>query len=212
MAALHISEGEDEVLEFQDSAEEQKQMFDLWLVGCFLTASVVHFLAMRNTLANLWHPLAGIQILDLGEERFLFRFSHRLDFERVIKGAPWMFNKHLLVVHRLVENEDPMQIQGWGVPTPDLRQKINRVLGINLEGNLMNEVVKREGFSNGWGQDTMVEDLEENPIKRLNGEKRQRKNSPTTSVSVLTDSLGVTDKQTQVYQEELSTVDSGQTV
>lgn len=85
-------------------------MFDLWLVGCFLTASVVHFLAMRNTLANLWHPLAGIQILDLGEKHFLFRFSHRLDFERVIKGAPWMFNKHLLVVHRLVENEDPMQV------------------------------------------------------------------------------------------------------
>ncbi|MBA0755385.1 hypothetical protein Gogos_020677, partial [Gossypium gossypioides] len=109
MAGLHISEGEDEVLEFQDSAEEQKQMFDLWLVGCFLTASVVHFSAMRNTLANLWHPLAGIQILDLGEKRFLFRFSHRLDIERVIKGAPWMFNKHLFVVHRSVENEDPMQ-------------------------------------------------------------------------------------------------------
>lgn len=48
----------------------------------------------------------------------------------------------------------------------------------------MNEVVKREGFSNGWGQDTMEEDLEENPIKRLNGEKRQRKNSPTTSFCV----------------------------
>ncbi|MBA0665077.1 hypothetical protein Goklo_004992, partial [Gossypium klotzschianum] len=171
-------------------------MFDLWLVGCFLTASVVHFLAMRNT------------------------FSHQLDFERVIKGAPWMFNKHLLVVHRLVENEDPMQRfsesdLGWDmtIKTPIRREYVENSVWLQGPNEEFARHVSRfkdgeEGFSNGWGQDTMVEDLEENPIKRLNGEKRQRKNSPTTSVSVLTDSLGVTDKQTQVYQEELSTVDS----
>ncbi|KAL1179419.1 hypothetical protein V6Z11_A03G158000 [Gossypium hirsutum] len=33
--------------------------YSFCLVGCFLTASVVHFPAMRNTLANIWNPLEG---------------------------------------------------------------------------------------------------------------------------------------------------------
>ncbi|MBA0737009.1 hypothetical protein Gogos_010492 [Gossypium gossypioides] len=32
---------------------------------------------------------------------FLFRFFHQLDIDRVVKGAPWAFNNHLLVFHRL---------------------------------------------------------------------------------------------------------------
>ncbi|MBA0800933.1 hypothetical protein Gohar_011336 [Gossypium harknessii] len=49
---------------------------------------VVHFPAMRNTMKNVWHPLEGVQISDL--------------------GAPWTFNTHLLIIHRIQENEDPM--------------------------------------------------------------------------------------------------------
>ncbi|MBA0791095.1 hypothetical protein Gohar_015694 [Gossypium harknessii] len=44
--------------------------------------------AMRNTMANIWHPLGGVEISDLGEKRFLFRFYHELDIGRVEKGAP----------------------------------------------------------------------------------------------------------------------------
>ncbi|MBA0795106.1 hypothetical protein Gohar_006009 [Gossypium harknessii] len=74
----------------------EKRMVDLsiedgeeaWL----LPASVGHFLAVRDTMANLWHPL--------GE----------LDVDRVITSAPWTFNNHILVIHRLKEDEDPMQV------------------------------------------------------------------------------------------------------
>ncbi|MBA0814573.1 hypothetical protein Gohar_020396, partial [Gossypium harknessii] len=30
-------------------------------------ASVVHFLAMRNTMTNLWHPLGDVLISNLGD-------------------------------------------------------------------------------------------------------------------------------------------------
>ncbi|MBA0573339.1 hypothetical protein Golob_000617 [Gossypium lobatum] len=58
------------------------------MVGCFLTASLVNFHAMRNTLANMWHPVKGVVISDLGENRFLFKFYHEVDINRVINGAP----------------------------------------------------------------------------------------------------------------------------
>ncbi|MBA0829727.1 hypothetical protein Goarm_014310 [Gossypium armourianum] len=54
---------------------------------------------MRSTLANLWHLIKGIQILDLGEKSFLFRFFHLMDLKRVINGSPWTFNNHMLLFH-----------------------------------------------------------------------------------------------------------------
>ncbi|MBA0625059.1 hypothetical protein Godav_010306 [Gossypium davidsonii] len=42
--------------------------------------------------------------------RFLFQFFHRVDIDRVVKGAPWSFHNHLVVFHRLEDKEDPMLV------------------------------------------------------------------------------------------------------
>ncbi|GMI71122.1 hypothetical protein HRI_000781500 [Hibiscus trionum] len=65
---------------------------------------------MRNTLANLWRPLGGIAISDLGNNRYLYRFYHKVDLERVYAGGPWHFNSHLLLLHKLEKGEDPMVV------------------------------------------------------------------------------------------------------
>ncbi|MBA0729546.1 hypothetical protein Golax_022726, partial [Gossypium laxum] len=75
-----------------------------------MTTRMVNFQAMKNTLANVWHLIGGVVISDLGEKRFLFKFFHDVDIDKVIKGAPWTFNNHLLVFHRLLEDEDPMEV------------------------------------------------------------------------------------------------------
>ncbi|MBA0560808.1 hypothetical protein Golob_017685 [Gossypium lobatum] len=61
-------------------------------------------------MTNLWHLLGGVQISDVGGKRYLFKFFHELDIDRVIMGTPWIFNIHLLVFHRLKEEEDPMEV------------------------------------------------------------------------------------------------------
>ncbi|MBA0812940.1 hypothetical protein Gohar_026853, partial [Gossypium harknessii] len=43
--------------------------FNLCLVGRVLMESLVHFLSMKNTLTNLWHPLGGTSITDICEKR-----------------------------------------------------------------------------------------------------------------------------------------------
>ncbi|MBA0615718.1 hypothetical protein Godav_015832, partial [Gossypium davidsonii] len=63
---------------------------------------------MKSTMANLWHLVKGVQIRDLGEKRYLFKFFHIIDMERVINGAPWTFNNHLLILHKLKGGEDPL--------------------------------------------------------------------------------------------------------
>lgn len=45
-----------------------------------------------------------------GGKRFLFKFFHKIDLERVQNGSPWTFNNHLLVLHRMVARENPLQV------------------------------------------------------------------------------------------------------
>lgn len=79
---------------------------DFCLVGLFLTTRIVHFPTMRSIMANICHPVKGIQILDMGGKRYLFRFYHKMDMNRVIIGAHWTFNNHLLIFHKLLAGED----------------------------------------------------------------------------------------------------------
>ncbi|MFQ6623724.1 hypothetical protein Gotur_003294 [Gossypium turneri] len=69
LANLRLDEEEEEGVQFELEGQPQTLMYDLCLVSCCLTASVVNFPTLKNVMANLWHPLGGIQISDLGEKR-----------------------------------------------------------------------------------------------------------------------------------------------
>ncbi|MBA0560833.1 hypothetical protein Golob_023916, partial [Gossypium lobatum] len=107
-AELKINEEEEEILQFDFESRTDTEVETFKLVGCFLTASIIHFPAMKSTMANLWHPIKGVQIRDLGGKRYLFQFFHVMDMERVLKGSPWTFNNHLLLLHKLQLMEDPL--------------------------------------------------------------------------------------------------------
>ncbi|MBA0758204.1 hypothetical protein Gotri_021222 [Gossypium trilobum] len=68
------------------------------------------FSSHENTMANLWHPLRGVQISNLGGKCNIFKFFHEVDIVQMKNGAPWTFNNHFLIIHQLKEDEDPMQI------------------------------------------------------------------------------------------------------
>ncbi|MFQ6625744.1 hypothetical protein Gotur_005507 [Gossypium turneri] len=86
LIGFQITDEEEEAWQLYRDSNLQQLDYDLCLVEFFLTASVVHFLAIQNMLANLWHPIRGVQISDRGEKRFLFRFYHKVDIDRVTKG------------------------------------------------------------------------------------------------------------------------------
>lgn len=80
---------------------QQKQTFIL--VGRFLTEININFLAMQNVLAALWRPKEGVEIHDLGGQRYSFVFYHVLDMQKVIEGGSWTFEQNILMFHRLAE-------------------------------------------------------------------------------------------------------------
>ncbi|MBA0576869.1 hypothetical protein Golob_025280, partial [Gossypium lobatum] len=100
--------------EEEEAFEEDEAIVDqnlrLCLVGRCLTDSIVHFPSLRNTMADLWHPIRGICISDLGDRRILFQFFHEVDIQRVLVGTPWFFNNHLLLLHRIQPGENPSEV------------------------------------------------------------------------------------------------------
>ncbi|MBA0735304.1 hypothetical protein Gogos_019165 [Gossypium gossypioides] len=84
---------------------------DRWicLVGRALIDCVIHFLPLKRTMADLWHPL-GVIITYLGGKRYLFRVFYEVDIKRVLDIMSWTFNRHLLIFHRLSIGEYPKQI------------------------------------------------------------------------------------------------------
>lgn len=59
LAQLSINEEEEEILQIQEDVQSYTDVGDYQLVGCFLTASIINFSAMKSTLANLRHPIHG---------------------------------------------------------------------------------------------------------------------------------------------------------
>ncbi|MFQ6629936.1 hypothetical protein Gotur_008149 [Gossypium turneri] len=73
-AGLTLDEEEEAILRVQVDSDSVREEEALSLVGCFLTATIIHYPAMKRTMANLWHPVRGVQIRDLGKKDIYLNF------------------------------------------------------------------------------------------------------------------------------------------
>ncbi|PPS05385.1 hypothetical protein GOBAR_AA15278 [Gossypium barbadense] len=127
--ALRIMEEEEDVIQLSGLLTGRTSLYEFCFVGCFVTASVIHFPDMHNTLANLWHPLGGIQITDLREKQFLFWFFYRVDFDRVHDLPPGLFSEAIARAlgnfFGLFEEYDAKQAINSVVPFLQMRVKVD---------------------------------------------------------------------------------------
>ncbi|KAH1064637.1 hypothetical protein J1N35_029624 [Gossypium stocksii] len=141
LANLNLLDDEEE--EFQGESVMVDSTLQNCLVGRYLTDSVVHFLSICNTMADLWHPIGGVCITNLGEKRYLFQFFHEVDVQRVLVGVPWFFNNHLLILQWLPNGEDPVMMV---LNFVDFWVQVH-----DLPPELMNETIARQ-FGDFYGK------------------------------------------------------------
>lgn len=55
----------------------------------------------------MWRPKGSLEVIDLGHNIFLFRFSILDDFERALFGGPWFVLDHYLVLTKWNPNFRP---------------------------------------------------------------------------------------------------------
>lgn len=111
------------------------------LVGKFLTDKHKNFQAMQNVLASIWRPREGVEIHDLGGQRYSFVFFHVLDLQKVLEGGPWTFEQSLLVYKKLEACESSHQVnletvdiwvQVYDLPTGMVSEKILHSIGNHI--------------------------------------------------------------------------------
>ncbi|MBA0818143.1 hypothetical protein Gohar_021916 [Gossypium harknessii] len=113
LANLNImDEEEDPLLVVGDDIAIDPE-YGLCSVGRVLTDSIMNFPSLKNTLADLWHPLRRVSITEIEDKCILFQFYSEIDLKRVMDGMPWFFNRHLIEFHRLIRGEEPSTVPLW---------------------------------------------------------------------------------------------------
>ncbi|KAH7843900.1 hypothetical protein Vadar_022074 [Vaccinium darrowii] len=108
------------------------------LVGKVLTNKSVNSVALKDTLKKVWGVKNEVNIIDVENNMFLFRFSSEAQMQRVITEGPWSFDNQLVVMKKWEPGmrADNVQfhhadfwIQLWGLPFEYISGEIATIVG-----------------------------------------------------------------------------------
>lgn len=95
--------------------------------------------AMTNTFMKAWQLTEGLEIKQVANRVFLFKFDDPMIKARVWVRQPWYFNQSLMVFNKIPDNgeinvdkgfdECPFWIQLHGIPILWMTEKIGNLLG-----------------------------------------------------------------------------------
>ncbi|MFQ6634885.1 hypothetical protein Gotur_011428 [Gossypium turneri] len=150
LANLSLLDDEEEV--FQEEAVAMERTYQFCLVGRCLTDSVVHFPSLRNTMADLWHPIGGICITDLGKNGIFSNSFMRLTLLgieplKIVFG--WDLSLRAVVRHRntvmsrWLREADGSQCNAENLESLNQIILLNdyKVIGRNLRGIFENQIL-----------------------------------------------------------------------
>ncbi|KAJ4844332.1 hypothetical protein Tsubulata_030446 [Turnera subulata] len=152
------SEEEEEVLELEAVAPEQRSQDHWGILARVLGSKHVNLQAFSNLTRKVWNPRKGLEAEQLGRNLFLFHLFNKRDRQEVIDAElPWFFEKRVVVLKKVTENKVQTQVELNKVPIwvqlnniPwNLRSKSN-VTNIALKvGRFLSSDEKGE---QGWGR------------------------------------------------------------
>ena len=99
---LSLSESEGSKFEIRDEPGAEKHV----LVAKFLTRRALNMEAIAKTFTLLWKTRKGFEIRDVGDHRVMFVFPDAADVEGVLKGEPWTFDRHLVVLEKMNSSDN----------------------------------------------------------------------------------------------------------
>ncbi|MCH98855.1 DUF4283 domain protein, partial [Trifolium medium] len=147
-------EDEGIVLE-EDLDQGEAGDLSLCLIGRFLSNRTIRMNAMKDTLSEVWTPGRGVAIKPIANMRYLFKFYHKIDKDRVEKGGPWNFENHMLVLNSVNPgdrfdsiplNHMPMWVQVHQIPAGYITRKVGEQIGNAMGGLLEYDKNNNTGF------------------------------------------------------------------
>ncbi|KAL0402427.1 UNVERIFIED_CONTAM: hypothetical protein Slati_4272600 [Sesamum latifolium] len=78
-----------------------------FIVGRLVSSKSFHPEALHSTLKVAFNPVRGMDFKMIDDERFLLKFFHIIDRDRVLERCPWAYDKNLLVLAPVDADDDP---------------------------------------------------------------------------------------------------------
>ncbi len=96
-----LSEMESNMVDLLSTPDQPKS----YLAARFLTRRILNVESVARTFKPLWRTDHGFTVRDMNENRLVFVFEDEADRERVMMGEPWAYDKHLVVLQCIEEDE-----------------------------------------------------------------------------------------------------------
>ena len=99
----------------------------------FLTSRFLQMEVMARTFKQFWRTNKGFRIQNQGNNTVLFFFESLVEVDKILRGQPWSFDKHLIVMQRYSGDvpvqeinfvKTPFQVQVHNIPVSFLTCKV----------------------------------------------------------------------------------------
>ena len=128
------------------------------LIGKLAGSKTANREALCRVMNMLWKPRKSLKVQEIGENLFIFEFTEERDKARVLGGCPWLFDRHLLLLHEFdgltpprefIFNSSPIWVQVFDLPLYHMTEEVGELIG-NAMGRHIETEVTEDGV--GWGK------------------------------------------------------------
>ncbi|XP_038716189.1 uncharacterized protein At4g02000-like [Tripterygium wilfordii] len=153
-----MTEESEAVVVARDSGTTKESDTRFSLFGRLLSSRSFNQEAFFVTMKNIWKPIRGMEISTVGENLYLLHFFSKEDYNKVLDGSPWTFDKHPLLLKEyngnlrpcdVVFEEMPLWVRFCNLPFKMMNEKVGLQLGAAV-GRIEKVDLDRNGC--GWGK------------------------------------------------------------
>ncbi|KAF8377686.1 hypothetical protein HHK36_031070 [Tetracentron sinense] len=144
-------------IEENETTKEGENIYKSALYGKFLAERAINLqLAIKNIL-QAWNLPYELEVVDLEEDVFLFKFKGENDTIRVLNHEPWCFKGHLLCLQRwkpdlavkeIDFSRSPFWVQFHGIPVAKMTYTTGNQLGSYI-GEVLDVDLSKAGLTQG---------------------------------------------------------------
>jgi len=91
-------------LKLKASEKAAEDLSNIGLVGKLLADRIINKNAVKAIILKAWRTAKGIQIVDLRENVFLFKFAYEEDNKRILELGPWNIEGFPLILKQWQNN------------------------------------------------------------------------------------------------------------
>ncbi|PWA54076.1 hypothetical protein CTI12_AA438450 [Artemisia annua] len=118
MRKINVNEAEEEIVVFDgnDGNNDSQSCLKRTILGRIHTDRPYNFQRMKKVLSAAWRPRLPVTFQELDSNMFLVQLGHDVDLRRVMEDGPWSFERNLVVLKSVENDEEPTETEMMKVP------------------------------------------------------------------------------------------------